>query len=325
MQTVLHSHTHDEEGHQHSHDAVFHSHAPIGKMKQAFLLTLVILVVEITGGLISHSLALLSDAGHVLTDLAAIGLSWYAMNQSLKPPTENLTYGYHRTGILAALVNGVALIAIALIITVEAYQRIIHPQPVNALWMIGSASVGLLINLYLGLGMRDEDNLNVRSAVLHMLGDALASAGVIVGAVIILWTKWYMIDPILSVAISLLIAYGAWRIVKQTVNILMEATPKGVSLLSVAAVIKHVAGVYDVHDLHVWSITSGKNALSCHVVLEGSLSIRESQPILRDIEHQLMHLGIGHSTIQIEDAGHPHTDSVLCSDEEAVHHHHHDQ
>ncbi len=315
------SHGHDH-GHDHSHGGVFHTHAPIEKMKQAFLLTFVILLVEVTGGLISHSLALLSDAGHVLTDLAAIGLSWYAINQSQKPPTENMTYGYHRTGILAALVNGVALIAIALIIAVEAYQRIQSPQPVNPLWMIGGASVGLLINLYLGLGMRDEDNLNVHSAVLHMLGDALASAGVIVGAIMILWTKWYIVDPILSVLISTLIAYGAWRIVKQAVNILMEATPNNLSLSDVANTIQKINGVYEVHDLHVWSITSGKNALSCHVVLDGTLSIRESQPILRDIEHSLSHLGIGHSTIQIEDAGHPHNDSVLCSEDEQPHHVH---
>ncbi|PWI56964.1 cation diffusion facilitator family transporter [Sulfoacidibacillus thermotolerans] len=299
----------------HDHSGVFHTHAPVGKMKQAFIFTLVILVVEFSGGLISHSLALLSDAGHVLTDLAAIGLSWYAINQSNKPPTENLTYGYHRTGILAALINGIALIFIAIVIIIEAYHRLLQPEPVHSLWMIVSAGIGLSINLYLGLGLRGEENLNVRSAVLHMLGDAAASAGVILGAVLILYTKWYLVDPILSVLISLLIALGAWHIVKQAINILMEGAPKGISLSTVATAIRQIQGVYDVHDLHIWSITSGKNALSCHVVLDGTLSIRDSQAILRNIEHELIHLGIGHSTIQMEDAGHPHPDSVLCADD----------
>lgn len=309
-----HHHGHDHaHAHDHDHGDVFHSHAPIGKMKLAFFLTLIILVVEVIGGYISHSLALLSDAGHVLTDIAAIGLSWFAMHQAQKPASEKFTYGYHRSGILAAFINALTLIVIALIILGEAYRRLQNPQPVESTWMFISASVGLIVNLYLGFGLSKEENINVKSAVLHMIGDALASAGVIIGGVIIVFTGWYVVDPILSVLIAFLIAFGAWKIVKQTVGILMEGTPSGISTEEVVKQIRSVKEILDVHDMHIWSITSGKNALSCHVVLKGDISLRESQIILRDIEHKLLHLGIGHVTIQMEDEEHPHDDSVICS------------
>lgn len=309
-------------GHDHDHGDVFHSHAPIGKMKLAFFLTLIILVVELIGGFISHSLALLSDAGHVLTDIAAIGLSWFAMHQSQKPASEKYTYGYHRSGILAAFINAMTLIVIAVVILYEAIDRFKNPQPVGSTWMFISASVGLIMNLYLGFGLSKEDNINVKSAVLHMIGDALASAGVIVGGIIILFTGWDVVDPILSVLIALLIAFGAWKIVKQTVGILMEGTPKGVSLEEVIEKIRSIKGVLNVHDLHVWSITSGKNALSCHVVLNNQITFQESQVILREVEHKLQHIGIGHATIQIENEDHPHdVSAVCCSTTEHEHNH----
>lgn len=315
----------DAHGHHHDHDHgdVFHSHAPVGKMKLAFFLTLIILAVELIGGFLSHSLALLSDAGHVVTDIAAIGLSWFAMHQSQKPASESFTYGYHRSGILAAFINAMALIVIAVVILFEAIDRFRHPHPIGSTWMFISASVGLILNLYLGLGLNKEDNINVRSAVLHMIGDAMASAGVIVGGGIILFTGWYVVDPILSVLIAILIAFGAWKIVKQTVNILMEGTPKGISFEEVIEKISSINGVRNVHDLHVWSITSGKNALSCHVVLNNQVNFQESQVILRGIEHKLQHLGIGHVTIQMENEEHPHDVGAVCCADEHEHHHQH--
>lgn len=317
---MSHNHNHSH-GHDHDHGDVFHSHAPIGKMKLAFFLTLIILVVELIGGFISHSLALLSDAGHVLTDIAAIGLSWFAMHQSQKPASEKYTFGYHRSGILAAFINAMTLIVIAVVILYEAIDRLKNPQPVGSTWMFISASVGLIMNLYLGLGLSKEDNINVKSAVLHMIGDAIASAGVIVGGIIILFTGWDIVDPILSVLIAFLIAFGAWKIVKQTVGILMEGTPNGVSLEEVIEKIRSVKGVLNVHDLHVWSITSGKNALSCHVVLNNQITFQDSQVILREVEHKLQHIGIGHATIQMENEEHPHDESVVCSTTEHVHNH----
>lgn len=154
-----------------------------------------------------------------------------------------------------------------------------------------------------------------------MLGDAAASTGVIVGGIVIYFTGWYVVDPILSVLIALLIAFGAVGILKQTIGILMEATPKGVNIQKVAETIRSTKGVQNVHHLHVWSLTSGKNALSCHVILDGGLTITESQSILRDIEHKLLHLNIGHATIQTEDDKHPHGNSVLCYDKEPEHSH----
>ncbi|WP_148260154.1 cation diffusion facilitator family transporter [Alicyclobacillus acidocaldarius] len=286
-------------------------------------MTLIILVIEALGGWISHSLALWSDAGHVLSDLAAIGLSWYAMKQSQKPANEGMTFGYYRAGILAAFVNGVTLILITLWILREAYGRFQHPEHVTPTWMFLSAGVGLVMNLYLGLGMRHEENINVQSAVLHMLGDAAASAGVIMGGIIIAFTRWYVIDPILSVLIALLIAFGAWRIVRQTVNVLMEGTPVGIEIPQVVDAILSVKGIQQVHDLHVWTITSGRNALSCHVVVDGKMTVQETQNILRDVEHKLIHLGIRHVTIQPEDAAHPHGDSILCKND-AIHDNHDD-
>lgn len=305
----IHNHEHD---HDHDHNDLFHSHAPLGKMKLAFFLTLIILIVEVLGGLISHSLALLSDAGHVLTDIAAIGLSWYAMKQSEKPANEDMTFGYYRAGILAAFINGVTLILITIWILWEAYTRFLVPELVTPTWMFISAGVGLAMNLYLGLGMRHEENINVKSTVLHMLGDAAASAGVIIGGVIIAFTKWYAVDPILSVLIALLIAFGAWRIIKQTVSILMEGTPAGIEVQKLVDSILSVEGIHDVHYLHVWTITNGRNALSCHIVVDSKMTVEEVQNLYRDLEHKLVHLGIGHVTIQPEDKTHPHEESVLC-------------
>lgn len=306
---MSHNNHHD---HHHDHDDVFHTHAPAGKMKKAFILTLFILAAELIGGFISHSLALLSDAGHVVTDLAAIGLSWFALKQSDKPVDEARTYGYHRAGILAAFVNGVTLMVLTIVILWEAVHRFANPEPINSTWMFISASVGLLVNLYLGLGMRHEDNLNVRSAVLHILGDALASAGVIIGGIIIHFTQWVVIDPLLSVGIAILIALSAWRIVKQTFGILMEGTPKNVDTKEVEETILSVQGVHDLHDLHIWSITSGVNALSCHIVMNGQMTIMECQTVLRKIEEKLKNKNICHTTVQVEDVSHPHDESILC-------------
>lgn len=311
------SHAHD-----HDHHDLFHSHAPAGKMKRALILTLVILIVEVLGGWLSHSLALLSDAGHVLTDIGAIGLSWYAMKQSEKPANEGMTFGYYRAGILAAFINGITLILITVWILWEAYNRFQRPEPVEPAWMFVSAGVGLAMNVFLGLGMRNDENINVKSVVLHILGDAAASVGVIVGGLIIALKGWTMIDPVLSVLIALLIVFGAWRIVWQTMAVLMEGTPAGIEISKVVNVILSVQGIRDVHDLHAWTITSGRNALSCHIVVDGRQTVEETQRMLRDVEHKLVHLGIGHVTIQPEDAAHPHDNSVLCKNDGMSDHDH---
>src|SRR5689334_17942887 len=195
-----------------------HGHSLAGrKLRTAFALTAVILLVEIAGGLISHSLALLSDTGHVLTDLFALGLAWFATVQAERPANARKTFGYHRVGILTALVNALTLILVVLAILWEAVQRILHPEPIQPLVMFLSAGIGIAINLYIGFGLQKEkDNLNVRAAVLHVFGDVGASVGVIVAGIIILLTHWTLADPLLSVGIAALIAFGAWHILQET-------------------------------------------------------------------------------------------------------------
>src|SRR5579859_5786538 len=186
-----------------------HSHGMVGaKLRTAFLLTLLILAVELGGGLLSHSLALLSDAGHVLTDIVALGLAWFATAQAERPANARKTYGYHRTGILAALANALTLILIVLAIAYEAVQRFQHPQAVTPWVMFASAAVGIIVNLSIGFGLRQEggDNVNVRAAMLHVFGDVGASAGVIAGGLVILLTRWYPADPLISLFIAVLIA-----------------------------------------------------------------------------------------------------------------------
>src|SRR5579859_2053224 len=203
-------------------------------LKRALLLTIVILAVELTGGLLSHSLALLSDAVHVLTDVFALGLAWFAVEQSKRPAYQRRSYGYQRVSILAALVNAVTLIVIVVAIAFEAVRRLLAPEPVAGGIVIVSALIGIAVNTYVILGLRgDKKSLNMRAAFLHVMGDIGASIGVVVAGVVILLTGWLYIDPLLSLGIAALIALGAWGIVRETVNLLMEGTPREVDLREV--------------------------------------------------------------------------------------------
>ena len=281
-----------------------HGHAMSGgALRTAFLLTMIILAVELAGGLISHSLALLSDAGHVLTDIFALGLAWYATAQAERPADARKTYGYHRTGILAALANAVTLILIVLFIVYEAIGRFQHAEKVQPGLMFVSAAVGIAVNLYIALGLRKEggENLNVRAAMLHVLGDVGASAGVIVGGLVILATGWYLADPLISLLIAVLIARGAWSILGETVGILMEATPSGIDVAQLARDVVALPRVTDVHDLHIWSIAGGMNALSAHVQVVDDCPLSTCDTLLERMNTLLARrYKIGHSTIQFE-------------------------
>lgn len=287
------------EGHNHAHSVTG------SKLRTAFALTVVILLVELAGGLLSHSLALLSDAGHVLTDIFALGLAWFATVQAERPADSSNTYGYHRTGILAALVNAVTLILIVGAIAYEAVQRFQHPEKVTPWLMFLSAAVGIAVNLYIGLGLRKEggENLNVRAAMLHVFGDVGASVAVIIGGLIILLTGWYPADPLISLVIAALIAWGAWSILRETVDILMEGTPKGLNVAQMVRDIVREPEVQDVHDLHVWAIAGGMNALSAHVQV-GDRPLSECDPLLARLDGLLASkYHIDHSTIQLECEG----------------------
>jgi cobalt-zinc-cadmium efflux system protein len=304
-----------------------HEHGLVGRrLRTAFLLTLVILLVELAGGLISHSLALLSDAGHVLTDVVALGLAWFAAAQSTRPADARRTYGYHRIGILAALGNAFALLLIVLVIAYEAVQRFAHPTTVMPAVMLVSAAVGIGINLWIGLGLRREEshNLNLRAATLHVFGDVAASVGVVVGGLIILATHWYLADPLISLALALLIAWSAWNILRETVDILMEASPKDLNVAQLVHDVERLPGVEDMHDLHIWSIAGGMTALSAHVrVSDRPLSACD--PLLGKLDRLLAErYAIGHTTLQLEYAGCTPSD-LYCglAPGEAAHAHHH--
>lgn len=286
---------HSHSGHTHAHGLARNS------LRLAFFLTLIILIAEVVGGLLANSLALLSDAGHVVTDIFALGLAWFATVQAERPPNARKTFGYHRVGILAALVNAVTLIVIAFAILLEAVQRFQHPEKVQPQIMFLAAGIGIVINLIIGFGLfKEASNLNVRAAMLHVFGDVGASAGVIVAGLIILFTGWTFVDPLISVGIAVLIAIGAWRILRETSDILLEGVPKGISMPRLVKDMKSVKGIEDVHDLHVWSITSNMNALSCHALI-ANLPPSESSIILQSLNTMLSEkYHIGHVTIQFE-------------------------
>jgi cobalt-zinc-cadmium efflux system protein len=293
-------------------DAATHSHHVTGrKLRTALLLTALILLVELVGGFVSHSLALLSDAGHVFTDIVALGVAWFAAVQAIRPADARKTFGYHRIGILAALANAITLILVVVAIAYEAVQRLQHPESVTPWVMFVSAAIGIAINLYIGLGLRQEvdENLNVRAAFLHVFGDVGASAAVIVGGVVILLTGFYPADPLISLAIATLIAWGAWRVVRETVDILLEATPRNLNVAQLVRDLMQLPGIQDVHDLHIWSIAGGMNALSAHVqVPERPLS--SCTPLLGAINRLLQdRYRIAHTTIQFECAECPTCDA----------------
>ncbi len=291
-----------ENGHRHAHA---HSHDALSERGRRRLLLVLSLtagymLAEVAGGWWTGSLALLADAGHMLADVAALTLALVAAWFSARPATPRKTFGYYRLEILAALVNGVALVLISLLIIYEAYHRWAEPQPVKSGAMMLVAVGGLIINAvcaYLLHGHHEED-LNVRGAWLHVIGDALGSVGAIIaGALMLLW-GWYAADPLFSVLISLLIVWSSWNLIRESTNVLLEGTPAHINLRAVEQAILETQGVEDVHDLHVWTITSGREALSAHVIHVETISPPELLSELRNKLHE--RFGVDHLTIQME-------------------------
>ena len=279
-----------------------HNHSNHGAgLKYAIGITSAILIVELIGGVWTNSLALMSDAAHVFTDVIALLLSWFAMRISLKPATPTKTYGYYRSEILAALVNGVMLFAVSALILVEAYQRIQNPGHIKSLEMVVIAFVGLAANLLSAYYLRGSGaNINIRAALYHVLGDALASVGVIAGGVLIWWTGWYIIDPVISVVICVIIVIGGIGLVRESVNILMEGVPSGMDPDEVAETISGIDGVIGLHDLHLWCITPEIPSLSAHVLVDDITC--SSTDAIRDRINDAMlgRFGIVHTTLQFE-------------------------
>lgn len=272
------------------------------KLKYGIILSSVILVAELAGGILANSLALLADAGHVFTDIIALALSWYGIKQAERPASHKMTFGYHRVGVIIAVVNALSIFAIALFIFYEAIRRLQDPPEVDSPIMLIVATIGLGVNLLVAFWLRKEQraNLNIRSAFMHSLGDALASIGVILGGIIILTTGLFVVDPIISIAIGLIIVLAAWGIFRDGLRVLLEATPPGIDLSQMISDLKNVPGVKDVHDIHVWSITPQLHAMSCHVLISDRPT-SEAAGIRQKIEEILLRqYQIEHTTLQME-------------------------
>jgi cobalt-zinc-cadmium efflux system protein len=268
----------------------------------ALIVTAGIMLLEFFGGLVSGSLALLADSAHMLSDVVAIALSLFAMWFAARPSSPNKTYGFHRFEILAALFNGITLFIIAIFIVKEAYERFQSPANIASGTMMAIAAVGLLANLVSAWAlMRQGDvhgNLNVRSAYLHILGDALGSVGVLLAGLLIILFGWNWADPVISVTVSILVLRSAWGVISHTVHILMEGTPASVDTQKVKMTLLDIQGVVNVHDLHIWTITSGLDSLSCHLLIEDEA---DSQKVLQQAINLMENtFGIGHTTIQVE-------------------------
>ena len=272
-------------------------------LKVSLFVTVAYIVLLVVSGIRAHSLALLSEAGHNLTDLLALVLSLTAVYLQNRPPSATKTYGYHRAGVLAALINAVSLVAVSFIVFYEAFRRIQNPEHVRAGLMIGVAAAGVVMNGVIALLLyRSSRDVNIRSAFLHEIGDTLSTAAVIVGGWVILVTGQYWIDSALSFGIGALILWSCFGIVRETLNILLEGTPRGMSLDHIGTAIRGIDGVNDVHDLHVWSIGSETHALSCHISI-ADIPPSASERILRDVKECLhREFRIDHTTIQFEHA-----------------------
>jgi cobalt-zinc-cadmium efflux system protein len=271
-------------------------------LKIALAIVLVILVAEVVGGILSNSLALLGDAGHMLVDGLALGLSLFAMTLARRPATSEKTFGYHRAEIMAALANGVILVLVSAYIFYEASQRFAEPPQIQTTLMLGIATIGLAGNLagFLLLRRYVHQSLNIKAAFWHIIGDTISSVGVIIGGVIILLTGWYIVDPIIAVLIGCIILWGAVRIVRESTDILMESVPRHVQVDKVVELIKNVPGVEDVHDIHIWTITSGLHALSAHVRIRDQMVSRSAE-IVEMVNKQLSEdFNIRHTTLQLE-------------------------
>ena len=298
--------------------------SPTRVLKVSLVVTLAYIVLLVVAGVRAHSLALLSEAGHNLSDFLALLLSLVAVYFQSRPANSSKTYGYHRAGVLAALVNATSLAGISFFIFYEAFKRLQHPKEVHAGVMMWVAAAGVAMNGAIAfLLYRSGGDVNIRSALLHEVGDTLSTAAVIFGGWAILLTGNYWIDSVLSVGIAVLILWSGFGIVRETLNILLEGTPRGMKLEKIESAIRSVNGVNDVHDLHVWSIGSETHALSCHISI-ADIPPSVSERILRDVKELLLHdFRIDHTTIQFEHAVCEVAHGCVIPVAESEHEHHH--
>jgi cobalt-zinc-cadmium efflux system protein len=285
-----------------------HSHAHNAGTGQVLWWSLIatgaFVVFESIAGIKAHSLALLSDAGHNFTDALALLLAWFGFYLQSKPANETKTFGYQRAGVLTAFVNALTLVALAAWIFYEGYRRLIRPEPVQETVMMVVAGAALVLNggIMWGLRVARRNDINIKSAFVHMMGDLLGAVAIVIGAIAIRYTGWQQIDPVLSILIGILIIWSAWDIIQESLNILLEGLPRGLDLQSVTAAMRQVNGVLDVHDLHIWCLSSSTRALSCHVLIE-DLPPSASECTLKCLNDLLAErFRICHTTVQFEHA-----------------------
>ncbi len=317
MSEPAHSHTHSHFG-----DIAEQSGT---RLAISLVLTLAFVVFEAVAGYRAHSLALLSDAGHNLTDVIALGLSWYALRLSSQPAHAGKTFGYHRAGILVALINSATLILIAFSILYEAYQRFLLPMPVDAQTLIGVGSIAFFINAGTAwlIMHGSEHDLNLRSTFVHLMGDVVSTIGAVLAGVVIFYTQLTWLDPLVSVLIGLLIMWNAWGILQETIVILLESTPADIDMSEIVRDLMSVKGVGGVHDLHVWSITQNLRVLSAHILVSDDLHISDGALIQRQINQLVSeHYNIHHTTLQLECQGCK-PDLLYCDLNKHSHSHHH--
>jgi cobalt-zinc-cadmium efflux system protein len=277
-----------------------------------FFVTGTILIAEVIGGILTGSLALLADAGHMLTDLSALGISLLAIRFATRPPNLRKTYGYYRVEVLGALLNGVILIGLSTVLFMEAWERFANPPEIKTLPMVLVATIGLVANL-VGLWILSgaRSNLNVRGAFLHILGDTISSLGVIVGGIVMWATGIYLIDPILTIVIGIVIIASAYSLVREAIDVLLESVPKHLEVETIAHAMEEVEGVEAVHDLHIWTITSGMLALSAHIVVAARMHTGHTDELLTRVKRLLLEAhGINHTTLQIESQAYEHVGPV---------------
>ena len=315
------NHTHH---HNHTHNHVHTNNKKV--LTISFIIIGLFMIVEILGGFIANSLALLSDGLHMFSDTVSLGVALIAFIYAEKNATSTKTFGYKRFEVLAALFNGITLLIISGVIIVEAIRRFFNPIKVQSTEMFIISVIGLIVNIIVAIIMfksgDTSHNLNMRGAFIHVLGDLLGSLGAIIASILIYVFNFTIADPIASILVSIIILKSAIGISRSSLNILMEGTPSDVNLDKIISTIINHNEIYNVHDYHVWTISNDMNALSCHAVVSETMSVQDCEGLLKKIEHELLHLNIQHMTIQLETAQHDHDTSVLCSGLHKEHAHH---
>jgi|KBSMisStaDraftv2_1062788.scaffolds.fasta_scaffold04243_6 cobalt-zinc-cadmium efflux system protein len=299
--------SHIDTGHDHSHHGHGHGHImELRSVNTAFIigivLNLLFVVIEAVVGLVIHSLSLLSDAGHNLADVASLGLSLFAFRMMKVKSNTVYTYGYKKTTVLVALLNGGILLVSIGAILYESVHRLILPEPLPGKTISIVAAIGIAINTITALlFFRDrERDLNIKGAFLHLMSDAAVSAALVIGGIIIIYTKWFWIDPLLGILVAVMIVFSTWGLLRDSLRLSLDAVPQGIDLRAVQAAIEKIAGVRDFHHIHIWALSTTENALTGHVVLKREIGMEEQEKIKKEIKHVLLHLNIQHATLETE-------------------------